>query len=157
MIWSNSRPPRPLWVPADYAQFTFKKTSWKKAATFLKKYLEKEGVIKTKDRGGETVVLSINWDHELIVDFQPYRLSSKEVSKPGSAKNDTESTNQTLQIRELYKPAGKALKAILEAQSKSYIPICRQRAEKAICIMHSKALSQYATMNPDLVDPRNAR
>jgi translation initiation factor 2D len=109
------------YLSAEYAQITFKKTSWKKAATFLKKFLEKEGVVKTKDRGGETVIMSINWNHKLITEFQPYRLSPKEVSKPGPAENESSSgpKNQMLQIRELYKPAGKALKSILEAQSKS--------------------------------------
>jgi translation initiation factor 2D len=109
------------YLPETFSQLTFKKTSWKKAATFLKKYLEKEGLVKTKDRGGETVVMSINWNHKLIAEFQPYHLSSKENVKTAQVQNEDSSQmpSQQLQIKELYKPSGKVLRAILEAQSKS--------------------------------------
>jgi translation initiation factor 2D len=111
------------YLPEAFSQFTFRRTSWKKAAAFLKKYLEKEGLVKTKDRGGETVVMSINWNHKLIAEFQPYRLSSKENGKTAQVENEDSSQTPPpqLQIKELYKPSGKALKAILEAQSKSYL------------------------------------
>jgi translation initiation factor 2D len=106
-------------LPEAYAPYNFKKTSWKKAATFLKKCLEKEGVIKTKDRGGETVVLSINWNHKLISEFEPYHISNKTTDKSGTKKGHSLTTSPQIQVHELFKPAGKALKAILESQSKS--------------------------------------
>jgi translation initiation factor 2D len=109
------------YLPEMYTQYNFKKTSWKKAAAFLKKYLEKEGVIKTKDRGGETVILSINWNHNLIVEFQPYHLGNKDAHNPG-VRNGPSSTAPThmMQVRELFKPHGKAFKALLESLSISY-------------------------------------
>jgi translation initiation factor 2D len=112
------------YLPHQFAQYTFKKTSWKKAATFLKKYMEKEGLVKTKDRGGEPVIISINWDHKFIAEFKPYRLDKKEGNKgtPGGDQSSNTSTS-AIQIRELYKPSGKALKTILEALSKSYTPL----------------------------------
>jgi translation initiation factor 2D len=107
------------YLPDLFTQYNFRKTSWKKAATFLKKYLEKEGLIRTKDRGGETVILSIKWDHKLITEFEPYQLA-KEPQK-GQGKEDQHSAPfvHTIQVKELFKPSGKALKAILDSQSKS--------------------------------------
>ena len=101
----------------------FKKTSWKKAATFLKKYLEKEGIVKTKDRAGETVIMSINWNHKLIAEFEPYRLDHHGPAK--SQKSDSAPSRSIIQVHDLYKPSGKAFKAILEAISKPYprVPI----------------------------------
>ena len=107
------------YLPEAYSHYNFKKTSWKKAATFLKKYLEKEGVIKTKDRGGETVILSINWNHKLISEFEPYNISNKETDKSGIKNGHSLATPPQMQVHELFKPSGKALKAILESQSKS--------------------------------------
>ena len=112
------------YLPEAYAQYNFKKTSWKKAATFLKKYLEKEGVVKTKDRGGGTVILSINWNHKLIIEFQPYHIDNKETGKPRKKDGNSSTTSPQMQVHELFKPAGKALKAILETLSKSYNLTC---------------------------------
>ena len=124
-----------------FAQMTFKKTTWKKAATFLKKFLEKEGLVKTKDRGGETVILSINWDHKLITGFEPYNLDHRVL--PKSAKDDSVSSRSMIQVEQLYKPSGKAFKAILEAISKSYYSddILNNGVEKMIYILDLKSAS----------------
>jgi translation initiation factor 2D len=106
------------YLPEAYVQYNFKKTSWKKAATFLKKYMEKEGLIKTKDRAGDIVIISINWNHKLISEFQPYEIGHKEVEKPVS-REDNPSTTQ-IQIHELYKPSSELLRTILESISKTY-------------------------------------
>jgi translation initiation factor 2D len=109
-------------LPEPYAEYTFKKTSWKKAATFLKKYMEKEGLIKTKDRGGEPVIQSINWDHKLIAEFQPYPLEQKKIEKTGTKDTGSSGTSTPMvQVRELYKATGKVLRSILESQRKSYL------------------------------------
>jgi translation initiation factor 2D len=110
------------YLPEPYAEYTFKKTSWRKAATFLKKYMEKEGLIKTKDRSGEPVIQAINWNHKLIMEFQPYPLEQKKVEKTG-AKDAGASGPSTpmVQVRDLYKATGKVLRSILESQHKSYL------------------------------------
>jgi translation initiation factor 2D len=110
------------YLPEPYAEYTFKKTSWKKAATFLKKYMDKEGLIKTKDRSGEPVIQSINWNHKLITEFQPYPLEQKKVEKTG-AKDAGASGPSTpvVQVRDLYKATGKVLRSIVESQRKSYL------------------------------------
>lgn len=109
------------YLPEQYAGYTFKKTSWKKAATFLKKYMDKDGIIRTKDRAGETVILSINWNHKLIKEFQPYSRSHKatEYTAPKNSGN-VSSPAQMVELRELYKPTGKVLQALLETQSQPY-------------------------------------
>jgi translation initiation factor 2D len=124
-----------------FAQMNFKKTSWKKAATFLKKYLEKEGVVKTKDRAGETVILSINWNHKLITEFEPYGLGHQGPAK--SAKNDTVSSRSMITVHELYKPSGKAFKALLESISKPYLSdeLIIDDVERMIYILYHKSAS----------------
>jgi len=124
-----------------FAQMTFKKTSWKKAATFLKKYLEKEGIVKTKDRGGETVIISINWNHKFITEFEPYDLGHHGLAK--SLNSDSESSRGMVQVHELYKPSGKAFKAILDTISKpySFMKIMSKLPERMICILHLKSAS----------------
>jgi translation initiation factor 2D len=107
------------YLSEPFSEYNFKKTSWKKAAAFMKKFMEKEGLVKTKDRGGETVILSINWNHKLITEFEPYRLDRKE-NKSSNKELDSATQVPTIQIQELFKPTGKVLKSILEAQSKSY-------------------------------------
>lgn len=109
------------YLPEQYTQYSFKKTSWKKAATFLKKYMEKEGVIRTKDRAGETIILSIDWNHKLITEFQPYSLSHKPTESTDSkVPKASSSVPPMVEVREFYKPTGKVLRAIIESQSQSY-------------------------------------
>lgn len=105
-------------LPESFSQYTFKKTSWKKAATFLKKYMEKEGLVKTKDRSGDIVILSINWNHKLIKEFKPYPLEKKEEKTAG--KDEAEESTPMIQIQELFKPTGKVIKTLVELQKKSY-------------------------------------
>jgi hypothetical protein len=109
------------YLSQPYSEYTFKKTSYKKAATFLKKYMEKEGLMKTKDRSGEPVIQSINWNHKLITEFQPYPLEQKKVEKTVKESSTTIPTTM-VQVRDLYKATGKVLRYILESQHKSYYP-----------------------------------
>ncbi|KAH0558691.1 hypothetical protein GP486_004660 [Trichoglossum hirsutum] len=70
----------PIFTPAQSSSLQLKKTSWKNAKKFLKS-LDKEGLIKTKDRsGGETIVLDVDWDNSAIADFVPYQLPTKDQS-----------------------------------------------------------------------------
>jgi translation initiation factor 2D len=150
------------YLPEQYTQYTFKKTSWKKAATFLKKYLEREGIVKTKDRGGETIILSIDWNHKLIAQFQPYTLSRRPAEQTDTkSTGPANSTPQMVEIRELYKPTGKVLRSILDSQSKSYghggAEGYRRKDELYNSVQIREALSEYINQNKELVDPRNPR
>jgi hypothetical protein len=105
-------------LPEPFAQYNFKKTSWKKAATFLKKYMEKEGLVRTKDRSGDVVIMSVNWGHKLIQDFKPYPLEKKD-NKEHKATAEEDGAGEMIQIQELFKPTGKVIKILLEELSKS--------------------------------------
>ncbi|KAH0541859.1 hypothetical protein FGG08_003664 [Glutinoglossum americanum] len=73
----------PTFTPAQTSSLQLKKTSWKNAKKFLKA-LDKEGLIKTKDRsGGEIVVLDIDWNESAIADFVPYQLPTKDRGNSG--------------------------------------------------------------------------
>jgi translation initiation factor 2D len=73
----------PTFTPAQTSSLQLKKTSWKNAKKFLKA-LDKEGLIKTKDRsGGETVVLDVDWSESAIAGFEPYQLPAKDRGESG--------------------------------------------------------------------------
>ncbi|KAI9774959.1 MAG: hypothetical protein M1840_000175 [Geoglossum simile] len=73
----------PTFTPAQASSLQLKKTSWKNAKKFLKG-LDKEGLIKTKDRsGGEIVVLDVDWSESAITDFEPYQLPTKDKGESG--------------------------------------------------------------------------
>lgn len=78
----------PVWTPAEAATLQIKKTSWKSARKFIKA-LEKQKLLKSKDRdGGETVVTSIDFDHPAISSFTPYKLPKKEIPNSENASGD---------------------------------------------------------------------
>ena len=84
--------------------------------------MEKEGLIKTKERSGDVVIMSVNWEHKLIKDFKPYPLEKKEQKEPKAAANEEVGAGQMIQIREIFKPTGKVIKTLLDLQSKPYEP-----------------------------------
>ena len=64
-------------TPAQTASLHIKKTSWKNAKKFIKA-LDKEKILKSKDRdGGETVVIDVDFDDPAITTFVPYKLQKK--------------------------------------------------------------------------------
>ena len=70
----------PIFTPEDATSLQIKKTSWKNIRKFIKA-LEKERLLKSKDRnGGETVILDVDFDNQAINNFTPYRLPKKEQS-----------------------------------------------------------------------------
>ena len=124
--------------------------------------MEKEGIIKTKDRGGETIILSINWNHKLIAEFQPYAVSRRPAEEADTkTTGPANSAPRVVEIRELYKPTGKVLRSILESQSKSYVHGGGGAYDRKDDLYNSvqirEALSGYISQNKELVDPRNPR
>ncbi|XP_014561979.1 hypothetical protein COCVIDRAFT_33231 [Bipolaris victoriae FI3] len=68
----------PTYTPARTASLQIKKTSWKNLRKFLK-YLDKQLIIKSKDRdGNEVVVLDIDFKDRQLESFVPYRLPKKD-------------------------------------------------------------------------------
>ena len=109
----------PIFSTSDAASLQIKKTSWKNAKKFIKA-LDKEKILKSKDRsGGEVVVMDIDFEDSAITDFVPYRLPKKETSgadssgggegKTATAGNssDDSSIGQTLKKLTLVRPKEK--------------------------------------------------
>ena len=90
--------------------YNIKKTSWKNTKKFIKQ-LDKEVLVKSKDRnGGETVILDIDFDDQQVKQFVPYRLPKpKPTSSSATATNTAngDSRFQDLQMVTIYKPSPK--------------------------------------------------
>ncbi|KAL2349643.1 hypothetical protein BJ546DRAFT_696788 [Cryomyces antarcticus] len=98
----------PAFTPSQSNSLQIKKTSWKNIKKFLKS-LDKEKVLRCKDRdGNEVVVQDIDFTDRAVVDFVPYRLPKKEtaagtsVGRGGKATTtgdeSDESIGQTLKV-----------------------------------------------------------
>ncbi|KAL9097680.1 MAG: hypothetical protein Q9165_000006 [Trypethelium subeluteriae] len=95
-----------------------KKTSWKNIKKFMK-HLDKQKIVKTKDRdGNEVVILDIDFDDREVLEFVPYKLPKKEtvagtsLGRGGKATAEIDagddSVGQTIQVLTLYRPKEKA-------------------------------------------------
>lgn len=75
----------PTYTPARTASLHIKKTSWKNLRKFVK-YLDKQLIVKSKDRDGhEVVILDIDFKDRQLQSFAPYRLPKKDIPTPTSA------------------------------------------------------------------------
>ncbi|TDZ28914.1 Translation machinery-associated protein 64 [Colletotrichum spinosum] len=106
----------PAHTPQQAQQLQIKKTSWKNIKKFIKT-LDKEGLLKSKEKGQETVVTEVKFEHPAIVDFKPYRLPKKETAGGTSlGRGDTatrkidvgdDAVGQKLKIVSFFKPTSK--------------------------------------------------
>lgn len=72
------QPYLPIFTPKQSTYYTLKKTSWKNIRKFIK-YLDKEMLVKSKDRDKhETVILDVDFNDRAVVNFTPYKLPKKE-------------------------------------------------------------------------------
>ena len=119
----------PIFDKEDEDSLQLKKTSWKAAKKFIKS-LEKEHLLKSKDRnGGETVIQEVNFEDPAIMTFIPYALpkrgatgadsgggdSGKPITSGTSAHDDT--IGQTLKKITLLKPKEKLAPIFAAANS----------------------------------------
>ncbi|KAI9834448.1 MAG: hypothetical protein M1826_002602 [Phylliscum demangeonii] len=80
----------PIFTSAEATAYQLKKTSWKNIRKFVKT-LEKQSLVKSKDRnGGETVILDIDFTNPAALAFTPYELPKK--GKTGAEKSSKEAT-----------------------------------------------------------------
>jgi translation initiation factor 2D len=86
----------PLHNPDDAVQLQIKKTSWKTPKRFIKS-LEKEGLLKSKDRKDETLVQEIEFDDLMVTHFKPYKLPKKDNSMAAAGNNRTAQSNSSPQ------------------------------------------------------------
>lgn len=105
----------PIFSAQQAQYYQIKKTSWKNVKKFIK-YLDKQQLVKSKDRSGqETIILDVDFNDRLVEQFVPYRLPSKSAlenaKKPAAGANKKpEATGgdpavgQTLTVQTLYRP-----------------------------------------------------
>ncbi|KAF2016472.1 eukaryotic translation initiation factor SUI1 family protein [Aaosphaeria arxii CBS 175.79] len=104
----------PTYTPARTASLQIKKSSWKNIKKFIK-HLDKQRIIKSKDRdGNEVVILDIDFADQNIQSFTPYRLPKKDSpssaaanGKPAAPSASETSVGQKLKLVSLLRPKEK--------------------------------------------------
>lgn len=106
--------------------YTIKKTSWKNVKKFIK-HLDKQVLVKSKDRnGGETVILDIDFHDAQITNFTPYRLPKPKAPDPASDNTPTPNTgadpslNQNLHLLTFYRASAKLVPDLLPSKTDFY-------------------------------------
>ncbi|OCK84586.1 hypothetical protein K432DRAFT_112190 [Lepidopterella palustris CBS 459.81] len=81
----------PAYTPARAASLQIKKSSWKNIKKFIKN-LDKQQIVKCKDRdGNEVVILDIDFTDSEIESFKPYQLPKKDAPSTSTAPNSKQS------------------------------------------------------------------
>ncbi|GFF87839.1 translation machinery-associated protein 64 [Aspergillus udagawae] len=118
----------PVYSPQQAQYYQIKKTSWKNVKKFIK-YLDKQRLVKSKDRSGqETVILDVDFNDRRVEQFVPYKLPSKNAvenaGKPVPSGNKMPATSegdpsvgQAIIVQTLYRPTGKLTPTIFPALS----------------------------------------
>ncbi|KAL4873733.1 hypothetical protein BDV12DRAFT_159504 [Aspergillus spectabilis] len=154
----------PIYTAQQAQSYQIKKTSWKNVKKFIK-YLDKQVLVKSKDRNGqETVILDVDFNDRRVLNFTPYRLPNKNAvegtgkpsnaagKKPVTTTDGDPSVGQTLTVQALYRPTPKLTPTIFPSLSSTH-PGNYYRYSDV-----SKHLDQYIqSHDPSIVDPQNKR
>jgi translation initiation factor 2D len=106
------QPYLPIHNAKQASYYNIKKTSWKNVKKFIK-YLDKEQIVKSKDRnGGETIILDVDFNDRAVTHFIPYPLPRKDTSTTDDGGGGPKSTSdpsisQSLTLHLLYRPSQK--------------------------------------------------
>ncbi|KAJ3046290.1 Eukaryotic translation initiation factor 2D [Rhizophlyctis rosea] len=131
-----------------------KKSTYKKVGKFLKA-MEKKGMIKLKERGGDVLLMSVNQQHPMIQNHEdrhrpkekkkPKEQSNGSASAPGGASG---SATETLSVTELYKGTSAVNRVFNEIglSDSAYYTVSEVR----------NAVNDFAK-EKDLTDKRNPR
>lgn len=145
----------PTYTPARTASLQIKKTSWKNLRKFVK-YLDKQMILKSKDRdGNEVVIQDIDFKDPQIQSFVPYRLPKKDAptasrtsGKPAAPLSAESSVGQKLKLVSVLRPKEK-LAPILTASRADPRSLYTPAELKQLLIAYAEA--------EDLIDPKNKR
>lgn len=153
----------PIYTAEDAVILQIKKTSWRSPKKYIKA-LEKEKLLKSKDRnGGETVVHDVVFEAAAITCFTPYKLPKKEPSKARTggdaggkaliAANATidDSVGQQLKKISLFKPKDK-LASIFETTTSSLHTLYTLAEVRDIIIHYIESENLASVINKRLVD-----
>ncbi|KAK9475052.1 uncharacterized protein V1510DRAFT_436142 [Dipodascopsis tothii] len=94
-------------LPSTHPAVQLKKTSWKKAGKFLKA-MEREGLVRLKDKAGDVLVTAMTARaHPAFAEFRVYR-PPKPRTAGGPAETAAGAAALGLQVSELFQPRDKA-------------------------------------------------
>lgn len=145
----------PTYTPARTASLQIKKTSWKNLRKFIK-YLDKQMIVKSKDRdGNEVVVLDIDFRDPQVEAFTPYRLPKKDAPTPAG-------TNSKLAISPgVESSLGQQLRLVLLLRPKEKLaPILNASGADPRGLYTPAELKQFLVAyieTENLIDPKNKR
>ncbi|KIV98735.1 uncharacterized protein PV09_09518 [Verruconis gallopava] len=116
----------PTFTPHRASQLVIKKTSWKTIKKFIK-HLDKQHIVKSKDQqGNEAVILDVDFEHDAVLSFKPYRLPKKEsvggqsqAGREPDTGGDT-SIGQRLTVSLFYKPKEKITELFASNTAKTF-------------------------------------
>lgn len=155
----------PAFTPEQTQQLQIKNTSWKNIKKFVK-YLDKEQIIKSKEKqGNETTIIDIDFDDVAVINFKPYRLPKKETmggASQGRAEKATDavdtgddSVGQKLEVKSFFKPSSK-LSPIFATTDKSFFTAQEVRQVVTDYIEAEKLISEtnkrLVKLNPTLAN-----
>lgn len=148
----------PIHSPQQSQFYNIKKTSWKNVKKFIK-HLDKEGLVKAKDRnGGETIILDADFEAAQLANFVPYELpkknnsdkAAKSVSFGGDDKDLT--VGQSFTVKTLYRPSGKLTPTLFPPLSNKDVNNYYTSSDV------SKRLNDYLTaQDPPIISTTNPR
>ncbi|KAL4754899.1 hypothetical protein BDW72DRAFT_164600 [Aspergillus terricola var. indicus] len=154
----------PIYTPQQAQFYQIKKTSWKNVKKFIK-FLDKQVLVKSKDRSGqETVIIDVDFDDRRVVNFTPYKLPNKSSvesagkpssnaagKKPATADGDP-SVGQTLTVQTLYRPTAKLTPSLFPPLSSTHPSNYYKYSDV------SKQIDEYIqAQDPPIIDPQNKR
>jgi translation initiation factor 2D len=145
----------PTYTPARTASLQIKKSSWKNIRKFIR-YLDKQQIVKCKDRdGNEVVIMDIDFKDRQVEAFLPYRLPKKNApsgastnGKPAAPLSTESSVGQKLKLVSLLRPKEK-LAPILHASKADPRGLFTPAELKQLLIAYVEA--------ENLIDPKNRR
>ncbi|KAK9365318.1 hypothetical protein V1509DRAFT_585440 [Lipomyces kononenkoae] len=134
-------------LPSTYASAQLKQTSWKKAARFLK-FMEKEGLVKVKEKGGDVTVMGIaGLDNIAVKEFRSFKTAGSKKANTDSKISSTSQTHESaglLVMRDYYliKDKGKAIAEAVGRRTSGYYSAAELRTILLEYIAKEKLVSE---------------
>ncbi|KAG8812036.1 hypothetical protein FRC17_002222 [Serendipita sp. 399] len=135
--------------PSDVniSESVIKNSSYKKLKPFLKS-VEKDGILKLKEIGGELAIMAIDHQHPDVEGIWKYRTIADEEKREAKARaiEETQAANaKVMTIVELYKPIGSAVSLFkaIHASTTSHYSITQLRDD-----ILSRYISEHSLAHP---------
>ncbi|KAG8812073.1 hypothetical protein FRC17_002212 [Serendipita sp. 399] len=135
--------------PSDVniSESVIKNSSYKKLKPFLKS-IEKDGILKLKEIGGELAIMAIDHQHPGVQGVRKYRTFADEEKREAKARaiEETQAANaKVMTIVELYKPIGSAVSLFkaIHASTTSHYSITQLRDD-----ILSRYIAEHSLAHP---------